>query len=153
MKLQFGKARAGLDYRHRAAVFGIAERAGLIACVHIRRDAGVSYYDLPGGAVEGLETEAQALVREFMEETGLIVSPHDRVTEASQYFERTDGEALNNVSAFWTMHIANEAAQTPAEPDHSLVWMRPEEAVLAVRHEAHAWAITCWLRQKARAQG
>lgn len=150
MKLQFGKARAGLEYRHRAAVFGIAERDGLIACVNIRREGGYSYYDLPGGAVEGEETEAEALVREYREETGLVVAPLDRLTEASQYFVRTDGEALNNVSAFWSMTITASEPDTKLEADHNLVWMTPQEALVAVRHEAHAWAISCWLRQIAR---
>jgi len=148
MKLQFGTARAGKDYRHRAAVFGIAVRDGLLACVHIQREGGSAYYDLPGGAIEGLETEAQALIREFREETGLSVQPLDRLTEASQYFVRTDGEALNNVCAFWTMTLSDRAPVPPQEPDHSLVWMTPEQAVRAVRHEAHAWAITRWMRQE-----
>lgn len=147
MKLQFGKARADLDYRHRAAVFGIAEREGMIACVNICREGGYSYFDLPGGAVEGEETEAQALIREFSEETGLVVAPLDRLTEASQYFVRTDGEALNNVSAFWSMTITADKPDAKREADHSLVWLTPHEALKAVRHEAHAWAITCWLRQ------
>lgn len=149
MKLQFGYAQAGLDYRHRAAVFGIAERDGHIACVRITRDRG-PYFDLPGGAVEGEETEAEALTREFREETGLDVTPIDRLTEASQYFVRTDGEALNNVSAFWTMQIAGSTPANKLEADHQLEWLLPEDALAAVRHEAHAWAITCWMRWRAR---
>lgn len=151
MKLQFGMARAGQQYRHRAAVFGIAERDGLIACVNIRRQGGYAYFDLPGGAVEGEETEAEALVREFREETGLVVAPLDRLTEASQYFVRTDGEGLNNVSAFWSLTITADEPATKQEADHSLVWLTPFEALRAVRHEAHAWAIICWLRQDDRA--
>ncbi|MHC3126997.1 NUDIX hydrolase [Brevundimonas sp. GN22] len=149
MKLQFGHAQAGVEYRHRAAVFGIAERDGLIACVRITRDKG-PYFDLPGGAVEGEETEAEALTREFREETGLDVTPIDRLTEASQYFVRTDGEALNNVSAFWTMQIAGSTPANKQEADHQLVWLTPDNALASVRHEAHAWAITCWMRWRAR---
>lgn len=145
MKLQFGIAQAGLEYRHRAAVFGISERDGKIACVRITRDKG-PYFDLPGGAVEGEETEAEALAREFREETGLDVVPVDRLTEASQYFTRTDGEALNNVSAFWTLRVTGSTPSNKQEADHQLVWLDPLEAVRQVRHEAHAWAITCWLR-------
>lgn len=148
MKLQFGIARAGLEYRHRAAVFGIAERDGLIACVRITRDKG-PYYDLPGGAVEGEETEAEAIAREFREETGLDITPFDRLTEASQYFVRTDGEALNNVSAFWTVSITGSTPANKQEVDHQLVWLTPVEALQNVRHESHAWAISCWLRSKA----
>ena len=149
MKLQFGMARAGLDYRHRAAVFGIAERDGRIACVHIRRDKG-AYFDLPGGAVEGEETEAEALVREFGEETGLDVMPLDRLTEASQYFVRTDGQALNNVCGFWSLMINGSSPENKREEDHQLVWLTPEEALVALRHEAHVWAVAAWLRWRAQ---
>ena len=148
MKLQFGIARGGMEYAHRAAVFGIAEHNGLIACVRIVRDRG-PYFDLPGGAIEGQETEAEALEREFREETGLDVTPVDRLTEASQYFERTDGVALNNVSAFWTMRIAGSTPANKQEADHQLVWLSPDQALKSVRHEAHAWAITCWMRWRA----
>lgn len=148
MKLQFGIAQAGLQYRHRAAVFGITERDGLIACVRIIRDKG-PYLDLPGGAVEGEETEAEALIREYREETGLDVTPLDRLTEASQYFVRTDGEGLNNVSAFWTLAMTGSTPSNKQEMDHQLVWLDPLEAMQGVRHEAHAWAIACWLRWRA----
>ena len=90
MKLQFGTARPGLDYIHRAATFGLVEQDGKLACVRVDRGEG-GYFDLPGGAVDGEESEQQALVREFAEETGLIVEPEDRLTEAAQYFRRTDG--------------------------------------------------------------
>lgn len=150
MKLQFGIARADLDYRHRAAVFGIAERDGLIACVRITRERG-AYFDLPGGAVEGDETEAEALIREFREETGLDVVPLHRLTEASQYFVRTDGEALNNVSAFWSLSVTGSTPANKQEADHQLMWLDPVEALQSVRHEAHAWAITCWLRGRGMA--
>ena len=148
--LQFGAYNPSIVYRSRPAVFGIAERDGLIACVHIKRDTSPAYFDLPGGAIEGEETEAQALAREFIEETGLGVSAVDRLTEASQYFLRTDGEALNNVCAFWIMKIEARHPERQQERDHKLVWLPPQEALTKVRHEAHAWAICCWLRQKAR---
>ena len=103
-----------------------------------------------GDLARVLAEAAEALVREYREETGLVVAPLDRLTEASQYFVRTDGEALNNVSAFWSMTITASEPDTKLEADHNLVWMTPQEALVAVRHEAHAWAISCWLRQIAR---
>ena len=104
MKLQFGTARPGLDYIHRPAAFGLAEKDGKLACVRVDRGEG-SYFDLPGGAVDGEESEQQALIREFGEETGLIVEPEDRLTEAAQYFRKTDGSPVNNVGGFWTARI------------------------------------------------
>lgn len=147
MKLQFGTARPGLDYIHRPAAFGLAEREGRLACVRVDRGEG-SYFDLPGGAVDGEESEQQALVREFAEETGLIIQPEDRLVEAAQYFRKTDGSPVNNAGGFWTARITGFDASAQCEADHELVWLDPLEAVSRLRHEAHTWAVARWLRSK-----
>src|SRR5690606_39053256 len=102
MKLQFGTARPCLDYIHRVATFGLVEQGGKLACVRVDRGEG-SYFDLPGGAVDGEESEQQALVREFAEETGPIVQPEHRLPVAAQDFRKTDGSPVNNAGGFWTV--------------------------------------------------
>ena len=88
--LQFGSPRPGLDYRERPTAFGLVTQDGRLACVRVDRGEG-SYFDLPGGAVDGDETEEQALIREFMEETGMTVRSRNRIGEAAQYFRKIDG--------------------------------------------------------------
>ena len=83
VRLQFGTAASGLDYRLRATAFGLVVQDSRLACVRVDRGEG-SYFDLPGGAVDGDETEEQAVVREFLEETGMHVRPLSRIAEASQ---------------------------------------------------------------------
>lgn len=146
MTLQFGTARPGLDYIHRPAVFGLAERDGRLACVRVDRGEGAPYYDLPGGALDGEESEQQALVREFAEETGLIVEPVDRLTEAAQYFLKTDGTPVNNVGGVWVVRVTGADPSAKQEADHELVWLDPLQALVSLRHEAHAWAVARWLR-------
>ena len=145
--LQFGTPAPGLAYRPRPTAFGLVFQDGRLACVRVDRGAG-SYFDLPGGAVDGDETEEQAVVREFLEETGLTVRPVARIAEAAQYFRKTDGEPINNTGGFW---IAEQRAFDPAakvEADHELVWLDPHGALRELRHEAHAWAVAVWLRRK-----
>lgn len=146
--LQFGTAEPGLDYRLRPAAFGLVVRDGRLACVRVDRGEG-SYFDLPGGAVDGDETEERAVVREFLEETGMTVRPLTRIAEASQYFRKTDGEPINNTGGFWIAEHLSLDAAAKVEADHDLVWLDPGEALSRLRHDAHAWAVTSWLRHHA----
>lgn len=146
--LQFGCRDPDLDYTPRSTAFGLVFHDAKLACVRVDRGEG-SYFDLPGGAVDGDETEEQALVREFLEETGMSVRPLVRVAEASQYFRKSDGSPINNQSGFW---IAEQLSLDPAvkvEADHELVWLHPHTAAARLRHDAHAWAVTVWLRRHA----
>lgn len=146
--LQFGDRDPALAWVDRPTAFGLVARDGRLACVRVDRGQG-SYHDLPGGAVDGDESEAEALVREFIEETGLTVRPVSRLVEVAQYFRKSDGTPLNNRGGVW---IAEPVAFDPAarvEADHQLVWLDPLEALTRLRHPAHAWAVTCWLRRSA----
>ena len=146
--LQFGQPVERLTYRLRPTAFGLLMHDGLLACVRVDRGEG-GYHDLPGGAVDGPESEPQALAREFVEETGLRVRPSQRIGEAGQFFQKSDGEAVNNVGGFWIVEAGSLAPSGKVETDHELVWMPPRDAVTALRHDAHAWAVTVWLRRHA----
>lgn len=146
--LQFGQALPGVTHLWRPTAFGLVFQDGQLACVRVDRGEA-SYYDLPGGAVDGEETEEQALIREFVEETGMTVRPLSRITKAAQYFQKSDGSPINNVGGFW---IAEQLSLNPAakvEADHELVWLHPHAALNQLRHDAHAWAVTAWLRRNA----
>ena len=145
--LQFGAPEPGHDYRNRPTAFGIAFRDGLIACARVDRGAA-SYFDLPGGAIDGEETEQQALAREFREETGLAVQAGERFAEAAQYFVKSDGRAVNNLAGFFVVHITGHDPAAKCEDDHALAWLEPDRAVRELRHDAHAWAVAAWLRRR-----
>jgi 8-oxo-dGTP diphosphatase len=144
--LQFGRAEAGRAYRDRPAAFGIAvDNDGRVAVVHIIRPEQ-AYYDLPGGAVDGDETEPEALVREFGEETGLIVRVGMLLTRSSQYLLTTAGEAANNRAGHYRVDMTGQDESLKIEADHTLVWLDPHEALQRLRHDSHAWALATWLR-------
>lgn len=146
--LQFGLAGSGPDYRPRPAAFGLVVEDGRLACVRVDRGEG-SYFDLPGGAVDGDETEQQAVAREFLEETGMTVRPLVRIAHAAQYFLKSDGEPINNIGGFWIVEQLSLDPGAKVEADHDLVWLEPYEALARLRHDAHAWAVTVWLRRNA----
>lgn len=143
--LQFGHADPGVTYVTRPATFGLVFRDGLVACVRVTRDT--PYHDLPGGAVDGDETEPQALVREFIEETGMTIRPMDRLVETGQYFRKSDDSPVNNIGGIWTAEMLSIDPSAKVEDDHELVWLDPLTALRSLRHAAHAWALAAWLRR------
>jgi 8-oxo-dGTP diphosphatase len=144
--LQFGTRAAGIDYPDRPAAFGVVARDGRIAAVRVTRDGAAPYLDLPGGALDPGEDDAAALVREFGEETGLTIRPGRRLGRARQYLIKTDGQAANNLCALFDGEITGEDPALKIEDDHTLVWLEPLQAISALRHDAHAWAVAAWLR-------
>lgn len=148
--LQFGARAPGTNYPDRPAAFGVVERASRIALVRITRPDVAPYLDLPGGALEPGEDDEAALVREFGEETGLKVSPRRLLGRTRQYLVKTDGQAANNLSALFEAEAVGEDAGLKIETDHELVWIDPLEALERLRHDAHAWAVTAWLRARSR---
>ncbi len=143
---QFGDPRPGLRYTPRPAAFGIAERGGRIAAVNVRPDEGGDWIDLPGGAIDPGEDELQALVREFGEETGLVVTPGRQIVRAAQYFEKADGQPVNNQFGVYEVSVTGERPGLKIEDDHELIWIPPAEAVQHLRHDGHAWAVAMWWR-------
>ena len=143
--LQFGTANSDHVYAPRPTAFGILVHDGRLACVRIERGEN-SYFDLPGGARDGDESEAEAVVREFREETGLRVAPVSRLTEAAQYVDKSDGRTVNNTGGFWTLRLLDPTPSGKVEEDHELFWFEPGAALCALRHDAHGWAVAAWMR-------
>jgi 8-oxo-dGTP diphosphatase len=144
--LQFGLTQPGLTYLERISCYGICPRGeAQIAIVQIGKKAPYEY-DLPGGGVETDEDEAAALMREFQEETGLTVWPNRMLGRAGQYWVNKS-DPRNSLATFYEVELS-AADNKPTEPDHALVWMNPAEALMKMRHEAHAWAIMHWLRTR-----
>jgi len=146
--LAFGAPVAGLTYLDRPAAFGVAENAlGQIALAQVTKPGKPPYFDLPGGAVDGDETEAEAVVREFGEETGLVVEAGLLIDTVSQLFLKSDGQPVRNFGGIYAVKVTGDKPALKVEDDHALVWLDPRDAVVALRHDAHAWAVAAWMRR------
>lgn len=143
---QFGDPAVDRAYRDRPAAFGVLARNGRIAVVRIEKPEHPAWIDLPGGALDPGESEAEALVREFGEETGLGIEAGEPLGRAGQFFVNTDGEALNNLQKFFEARLVAEAPGLKIETDHTLAWIAPLEAIARLRHPSHAWAVALALR-------
>ncbi len=146
--LSFGAPVAGLTYFDRRAAFGVAENAlGQIALAQVTKPGKAPYFDLPGGAVDGDETEEEAVAREFGEETGLVVEAGRLIDIVSQFFLKSDGQPVRNHGGIYVVKLLGDDPALKIEDDHALVWLDPRDAVVALRHDAHAWAVAAWMRR------
>lgn len=149
---QFGEARPGESYPDRPAAFAVVQRDGLIAAVAVERSPRGLVLDLPGGGIDAGETEAEAAVRECGEEAGLVVRLEpEPFVRADHYFLHGDGVVRNTRGAFFAGTVAAEDGALKIEDDHTLVWTTPDEALLRLDRDSHAWALAAWLRLRARA--
>ena len=144
---QFGVQRPGLECRDRPSAYGVALREGLIALVFVTLPDREPFFDLPGGGIDPGESETDALIREFGEETGLVVRTGRLITRADQFMISADNEPFNSRGAIFEVEIEDEDPDLKVEHNHQTVWLDPRAAVIALRHDSHAWAVTAWMRE------
>ncbi len=98
--------------------------------------SGEEYFDLPGGGQHAYETMEEAVIREVMEETGLIVEPVRFAALCEEIFTDQDMRRKYPEYCHRTLHIflarvtsntAGEKTETDFQQTGS-VWVTPEEA-------------------------
>jgi 8-oxo-dGTP diphosphatase len=149
--LQFGEPPEA-PVPDRPTAFAVIERDGQIAVVRCDRIGKGRVLDLPGGGIDPGETAVEAAVRECGEEAGLVVElAEEPFGRADQYFLHNDGEVRNSRSCFFEGRVARVEPGLRTEADHELVWISPQEAAQRLDRESHRWAVSEWLRLRARA--
>ncbi|MGA9658800.1 MAG: NUDIX domain-containing protein [Asticcacaulis sp.] len=143
---QFGDLDPVLNYIPRTAGYGILPHDGRIACVRIGFED--FKYDLPGGAADGHETPAQAVVREFGEETGLVIEVVRPLADIKHYIIHEDGTPYNNHAHFFEVRQTGQNPALKCEADHELVWLHPLQVMTNLKNEGYAWPFTLWLRNQ-----
>lgn len=87
------------NFRFRASAYGVLIENKKIL---LKRHPSISKLDLPGGGIEMDETIPKGLMREFQEETGLIVKPDELICVEDSLFTSGEEDA-HGILIFYTV--------------------------------------------------
>lgn len=137
--IKFGKPLPNRTYKLRPGAYGVLTNRSLQILV-VETRSGKIY--LPGGGVRDKETVDETVVREFQEETGLVVSCRRQFAAAAQFVHCLDEpHGYEKVCSFFLVELAGQPRQE--EGECRCTWLNPSEASDAVFEEAHKYAIDC----------
>lgn len=139
----FGKILDNHVYRERKGAYGIA--------INENNDIAVIQMPhgdfLPGGGIEGDESEEACLHRELMEETGHKIVILSHVTHAIQYgFSPKSKAYLKLVGSFYSIKFL-EKTDGKIEDDHILVWKSLQTLRNTMRLKYQLYAVEELLEQ------
>ena len=118
----------------------LQDRAGRVAVV--RAIDGVF---LPGGGLEDGESPEEAVVREALEECGLVVRVGACVSRAVQFVVTAEGVSVEKRCAFFAAQI-ERAARASILPGHETLWLGPARAAQILKHDSQMWAVRDWMK-------
>lgn len=132
----FGSRVEGAIYRYRPSAYALVRNSeGDFA---VARTPVACF--LPGGGIDPGETPEQTVNREAQEECGLVLQPLSRIGQAIEIcYSIADQAYYEKDSVFIEARVVGTAAAS--EPDHRLLWLNPNDAIAALSHGSHRWAV------------
>lgn len=101
----------------------IKDGAGRLLLIKRGHDPGRGLWSIPGGRVEAQESDAEALVREIIEETGLLVTPGALIGSVRRPAGSADGVFdIRDYAATVT-----GGTLTPGDDADDAAWAGPDE--------------------------
>lgn len=137
---RFGDCPEGVVATLRPSAYGFLRNAGGAIAV-VRAPDGVF---LPGGGIDPGETPGEALVREALEECGLLVRVASCVARATQFTAVEGGRTFEKQCLFFEVEVLEERPES-RHPGHETLWVEPAAAAGLFSHPSQAWAVRKWI--------
>jgi 8-oxo-dGTP diphosphatase len=132
-----------------AACALVVDGEGRLLLARRAQDPYRGYWDIPGGFVEETEHPLDALRRELLEETGLLVEPLEFFGAWMDRYGDGPG-AQTTLNLFWTARVVSGEPR-PADDVDQLAWFAPDELPgperIAFTRTAHV--LDAWRKQQA----
>ena len=133
--IEFGNKIKGIEYIDREAVYGLLFKGNKIAIIKTPRG-----FFLPGGGVEHCESFEDCLIREIIEETGLVTKAETYIGKSVLYDKSPkDNKYYNMYGEFYIVSLIGKRKKL--EADHTLVYMCSLEAIKKLQLVHQKWAI------------
>mgnify|MGYP004449171259 CR=1 FL=1 len=140
-EFDFKNYKEGGTVGHRDSVRAVIIRDGKIAMTH---SLAFDYYKLPGGGIEIGETHKQTLIREVLEETGLMVKP-ETIREFGQVIRKEKGlhdDLFIQNNYYYFCQVQEEIKSQRLDEleeveDFVLEWVTPEQVIDVNENHKH----------------
>ena len=134
---EFGVKQDDIDYIDRPGVYAVIENNDKQIAI-IETSNG---YFLPGGGIEVIESDVDALKREIFEETGYQATVLEEIGEAVEYIKANSDEKNYKIrSRFYKVQLGSKVGEG-VEKDHRLVWLWQENACKLLVRQSQVWAV------------
>ena len=137
----FGEKKS-VTYVDRKGAYLIAVNEGKIAVVQTKKGLF-----LPGGGIDGSETDAETILRECREEIGYDVAVEQRICSAEQYAEHPTIGYFHPIQTYYSGCLLKES-WAPVENDHRLVWYPYESLKGKLFVPMQNWALDVYWAQQ-----
>lgn len=102
-------------------------------------------YLLPGGEIEGNETNEETLHREVMEELGCEIEIGTYLGEAEDFYYSTFRKKYYHNPGYFYVAKSWHKKCAPLEDFNGLEWMDIPTAIEKLKHGSHKWAVEQYL--------
>src|SRR3989338_303448 len=131
------------NFKFRPSAYGILREGNKVL---FKRHPAIKKYDLPGGGIELDETITDGLIREFMEETGLMIKVGKLISVEDTYFTY-NGEDAHGILIFYEVEkISGEL--TPNGDDSVDVKFRDIDSLAQENVHRSCWNIITLIKMK-----